>query len=782
MTDFQKICFQKLELDLILNQLQEFAILPRVQEQIASLTPSQDIVYLEEELQHVDECLGILRRSERAPIYLSSAYEKLLTVLKKDGILSGEELYQTVLLYQTIKVNQSMVVQLQKNGISSSFYQSLVLSCVYQATIEKILVQSVDENGYILDDASPDLKAIRKKLARMDIQVKNKLQEIIGKEGNKLSQTSVVLRDNCYCLAVKSEHKNSIKGILHDMSSSMQTCFIEPYAVNELMQEKAKWIEEEKKEVNRIIKKLSHMLAEEVDHLQTNFDIICQLDFVFAKAMLAQSYNGFAPQLNQNCELELKNARHPLLKVKKVIPNHVSFGDQYLGIIITGPNTGGKTVLLKTVGLLCAMVKFGLLIPADPDSRVMVFDQIFCDIGDDQSIASNLSTFSSHMHNITQIIDQITPQSLVLFDEIGSGTDPIEGSNLAKAILKYLIAQKISFITTTHYSQLKAFGFDAPQVINASMEFDANTLSPTYRLKLGVSGASNALNIAKRLGLKEEIIQDAYQMTVTSEDDARKLILKLEQQVKTYEKKMTLLQQERQLLQKKELEYNEKMAHIEKERQLILTKAQQDADAFVEKVSKEALLALDAAKELSKGDAKLHQIIETKHKIQQLGGEVEKKQKTVQQSKREAHIGDDVYISTYDQYGVIQKQMKDGAFEIAIGNMHLRLKRDQFDVLDKAPVVKGKTGSTHIEKSRASVSLTLDLRGKRYEEAKEALDKYIDDLLLTGLKQASIIHGFGTGVIREMVQSYVKSNPHISAYRYGGETEGGFGVTVITLK
>ncbi|MCM1514433.1 MAG: endonuclease MutS2 [Anaeroplasma bactoclasticum] len=782
MTDFQKICFHKLELDLILDQLQEFAILPRVQNQIASLVPSQDITYLEEELSHVDECLAILRRCERAPIYLSSAYEKLLSVLKKDGILSGEELYQTVLLYQTIKANQAMVLQLQKNGIPSSFYQSLVSTCVYQNTIEKILIQSVDESGYILDDASPDLKNIRKKLARMDIQVKNKLQEIIGREGNKLSQTSVVLRDNCYCLAVKSEHKNSIKGILHDMSSSMQTCFIEPYAVNELMQEKAKWIEEEKKEVNRIIKNLSHMLAEEVDNLEMNFDIICQLDFVFAKAMLAESYNGFAPQLNQQCELELRNARHPLLKVKKVIPNHISFGDHYLGIIITGPNTGGKTVLLKTVGLLCAMVKYGLLIPADPDSRVMVFDQIFCDIGDDQSIASNLSTFSSHMHNITQIIDQITPQSLVLFDEIGSGTDPIEGSNLAKAILKYLIEHKISFITTTHYSQLKAFGFDAPQVINASMEFDANTLSPTYRLKLGVSGASNALNIAKRLGLKEEIIQDAYQMTITSEDDARKLILKLEQQVKTYEKKMMLLQQERQLLHKKESDYNEKLARVEKERQLILTKAQQDADAFVEKVSKEALIALDAAKELSKGDVKLHQIIETKHKIEQLGGEVEKKQAIPKKVEREAHIGDDVYITTYDQYGVIQKQFKDGASEVAIGNMHLKLKRDQFNVLDKAPVTKGKTGGTHIEKSRASVSLTLDLRGKRYEEAKEALDKYIDDLLLTGLKQASIIHGFGTGVIREMVQSYVKSNPHIGAYRYGGETEGGFGVTVITLK
>lgn len=782
MTDFQKICFQKLELDLILEQLKEFAILPLVQKQIESLAPSQDISYLEEELQHVDECLGILRRSERAPIYLSTSYETLLSILKKKGILSGVELYQTVLLYQTIKANQAMAANLQKNGIPSIFYQSLILECIHHATTEKTLTQSVDENGYILDDASSELKAIRKKLARMDIQVKNKLQEIIGREGNKLSQTSVVLRDDCYCLAVKAEHKNSVKGILHDMSSSMQTCFIEPYAVNELIQEKAKWIEEEKKEVNRIIKKLSNLLAEEVEILQLNFDIICKLDFVFAKAMLAESYNGFAPRLNKQCHLELKNARHPLLKVKKVIPNHVSFGDHYLGIIITGPNTGGKTVLLKTVGLLCAMVKFGLLIPADSDSQVMVFDQIFCDIGDDQSIASNLSTFSSHMHNITQIIDQITPESLVLFDEIGSGTDPIEGSNLAKAILKYLIAQKISFITTTHYSQLKAFGFDEPKVINASMEFDANTLSPTYRLKLGVSGSSNALSIAKRLGLKAEIIQDAHQMTVTSEDDARKLILKLEQQVKEYEKKMLQLQQERQNLDAKALEYDKKMARMEKERHLILEKAQKDADAFVEKITQEALLALDAAKELSKGDAKLHQIIETKHKVQHLGGQVEKKQVITKQTQREASVGDDVYITTYDQYGVIQKQFKDGSFEIAIGNMHLKLKRDQFDVLDKAPIVKRKTGDTHVEKSRASVSLTLDLRGKRYEEAKEALDKYIDDLLLTGLKQANIIHGFGTGVIREMVQSYVKSNPHIGSYRYGGETEGGFGVTVITLK
>lgn len=781
MNTFEKYCLNKLGTDIILNNLENFAVLPLVKDKIQNMEPSSDINYLENELEHVDECLRIISRLERAPLYLSSRYEKIIQILRKSGILNGIEIYETIRLYQTIKANHSLKEHLKKNQIDSPYYQELVNDLVIDNKIEEILIKSVDENGYILDDASPELKSIRRKLANIEIQMKQRLQEIISKESSKLSGTTVVIRNDRYCVAVKSEYKNTIKGIIHDISASNQTCFIEPAVVNSLMSDKTKLLEEEKIEVNRIIKRLSTILSGEVEILDSNFQIICEIDQTFAKAMLASGYDGCKPHLNNIGRLDLKNARHPLLKVKKVIPNNVSFGTDYLGIIVTGPNTGGKTVLLKTVGLLSSMVKYGLLIPADSDSDVMVFDKIFCDIGDDQSIESNLSTFSARLKNITEIINSITPKSLVLFDEIGSGTDPIEGSNLAKAILKYLIKNNISFITTTHYSQLKVFAFDEPRVINASMEFDQNTLSPTYHLLLGVSGSSNAFNIAKNLGLKQEIIQDAKKMTITSDDDARKLIFKLERQSKELEEKNKKLKEEQLEYAKKNKEYEIKLAKIEKEKEAILKKAQIEADEFVEKISKEALNVLEKTKQLEKSTPKLHEIIDAKHQINSLGNnKVEKKVTKVEEYKKTPSVGDDVYIKSYDQYGQIIRVLKDGDYSIAIGNITLKLSRDEFKVIEKAPIQKSQKGDAIYTKK--AVSLTLDLRGKRYEEAKDLLDKYIDDLLISGIRQANIIHGYGTGVIRELVQSYVKNNKNIASHRYGGENEGGFGVTIITLK
>lgn len=507
--NFQEKSINKLEFSLILDKLSEFAILPAVKTQISSLKPSSNINMLEEELTKTQEALRIIQRSMRAPLYMSCDYDKILLLLSKGAILSGKELYETVKLYETIRANVKFANHLKKDQIESQYFQMITSKLYLNESIEQMLLKALDEEGNVEDNASPKLKSLRKKLVQIELNLKQKLQEIVAKEAAKLSQTSIVLRDDRYCLAVKSEYKNHIKGIIHDTSASMQTIFIEPFIVSQIMSDKAKLQEEEKAEIHRILKELSQILLLEQPLLQENFHLIKEIDFIFAKGMLAKSYDGYRPKLNHQGRLNLIKARHPLLKVKKVIPNTVSFGDGYLGIIITGPNTGGKTVLLKTVGLLCTMIKYGLLIPADEKSDIMIFDQIFCDIGDDQSIESNLSTFSSHMTNITEIINNITPKSLVLFDEIGSGTDPIEGSNLAKAILNYLIKEKVSFITTTHYSDLKTFGFENPYVINASMEFDQHTLSPTYELKLGISGSSNAFNIAKRLGLKEEIINDA---------------------------------------------------------------------------------------------------------------------------------------------------------------------------------------------------------------------------------------------------------------------------------
>ncbi len=780
--NFQEKSINKLEFSLILDKLSEFAILPAVKTQISSLKPSSNINMLEEELTKTQEALRIIQRSMRAPFYMSCDYDKILLLLSKGAILSGKELYETVKLYETIRANVKFANHLKKDQIESQYFQMITSKLYLNESIEQMLLKALDEEGNVEDNASPKLKSLRKKLVQIELNLKQKLQEIVAKEAAKLSQTSIVLRDDRYCLAVKSEYKNHIKGIIHDTSASMQTIFIEPFIVSQMMSDKAKLQEEEKAEIHRILKELSQILLLEQPLLQENFHLIKEIDFIFAKGMLAKSYDGYRPKLNHQGRLNLIKARHPLLKVKKVIPNTVSFGDGYLGIIITGPNTGGKTVLLKTVGLLCTMIKYGLLIPADEKSDIMIFDQIFCDIGDDQSIESNLSTFSSHMTNITEIINNITPKSLVLFDEIGSGTDPIEGSNLAKAILNYLIKEKVSFITTTHYSDLKTFGFENPYVINASMEFDQHTLSPTYELKLGISGSSNAFNIAKRLGLKEEIINDAKKMAVTSDDIVRQLVLKLEKKAKQLEEQTLEYERLKEDTYQIKQEYDAKVKKFEKEKQILYKKAQAEADEFVMTIKNDALQIIEEAKKLKNDQVKLHEIIDVRHQVNNLDRDIVKEREMQNTDNSNLEVGDDVYITSYDQYGTISRILKDNQYEVSIGNMSVKLAKKELTKVKTITNQQPKEINFSFRKSKATISMTLDLRGKRYEDAKEALDKYIDDLVVVGLKQATIIHGYGTGVIRELVQNFLKNNKNIASYRYGGENEGGFGVTVITLK
>ena len=753
--NFQEKSINKLEFSLILDKLSEFAILPAVKTQISSLKPSSNINMLEEELTKTQEALRIIQRSMRAPLYMSCDYDKILLLLSKGAILSGKELYETVKLYETIRANVKFANHLKKDQIESQYFQMITSKLYLNESIEQMLLKALDEEGNVEDNASPKLKSLRKKLVQIELNLKQKLQEIVAKEAAKLSQTSIVLRDDRYCLAVKSEYKNHIKGIIHDTSASMQTIFIEPFIVSQMMSDKAKLQEEEKAEIHRILKELSQILLLEQPLLQENFHLIKEIDFIFAKGMLAKSYDGYRPKLNHQGRLNLIKARHPLLKVKKVIPNTVSFGDGYLGIIITGPNTGGKTVLLKTVGLLCTMIKYGLLIPADEKSDIMIFDQIFCDIGDDQSIESNLSTFSSHMTNITEIINNITPKSLVLFDEIGSGTDPIEGSNLAKAILNYLIKEKVSFITTTHYSDLKTFGFENPYVINASMEFDQHTLSPTYELKLGISGSSNAFNIAKRLGLKEEIINDAKKMAVTSDDIVRQLVLKLEKKAKQLEEQTLEYERLKEDTYQIKQEYDAKVKKFEKEKQILYKKAQAEADEFVMTIKNDALQIIEEAKKLKNDQVKLHEIIDVRHQVNNLDRDIVKEREMQNTDNRNLEVGDDVYITSYDQYGTISRILKDNQYEVSIGNMSVKLAKKELTKVKTITNQQPKEINFSFRKSKATISMTLDLRGKRYEDAKEALDKYIDDLVVVGLKQATIIHGYGTGVIRELVQKFL---------------------------
>jgi len=783
MSNIKKISHEKLEINEILDQLYKEAILPKTKALIEKLMPSTDILKIEEQLQNVDEALKIVLRFERAPILISSDYDMILERSAKGATLSGEEIYETEKLFLTIKANLLLLKSLKNEKIACKNYEEIILRLEVIDYLDKLIISSISEDGAILDNASPALFKIRKQLSQIDLKIKEKCLEILSKESSRLASNTIVMRNDCYCLPVKIEYKNAIKGSIQDYSSSMQTVFIEPDAVASLVREKNLLFHKEHEEVERILKELSSSIFNEIVCLKSNLDLIVDLDLLFAKAILATHYDGRKPRINNIGNLELVNARHPLLKVKKVIPNNVAFTSDYDGIIITGPNTGGKTVMLKTVGLLVLMTKYGLLIPAAESSNIMLYDEVYCDIGDDQSIANNLSTFSSHMKNIVEIIDNVTSDSLVLFDEIGAGTDPIEGSNLAKAILKYLIANHVSFITTTHYSDLKAFAFDAPRIINASMEFDQTTLSPTYHLLIGVTGSSNALNIATKLGLKPEIISEANTLMIENETDTRKLITKLEKMVHENEILKEKLASELSIARKKEEKFNELLSNIEAERIKIIEKATSEAKKIVEKAKNDGNYIISSLQEKINQNLKLHEVIALKKTLDDLDVTPAKQKPKVKKSTSEQiNVGDDVYIEAYDQYGEVVSINKNGTFHISIGNIKLDLTKDEISKVKKKKEIKITPVKVTTSISKANISVVLDLRGKRYEEAIDSMDKYIDDLVVAGIKQASIIHGYGTGAIRNAVQQFVRRCPHIKSYRYGNELEGGFGVTVIELK
>ena len=771
----------KLELNHILEQLKELCIISKTKSIVEKLEPSNDLLYLNDVLDKVDEALMIIARFDRAPIMMSESYVETVEIAKKGGVLTGQELYVTVKLLNTIKANIQFLETLKKENIACQYYSEFVDNLYLNEFLYSNLVKSIDETGYVLDSASMNLSSIRRRIILIDGKIKSKLQEIVSKDTSKLSQATISMRDNHYVVPVKIEHKNSFKGNILDVSGTGQTVYIEPLAVVELTNQKAELIQEEKKEIEKILRNLSFDIGRDSDVLIENYNIIVNIDLIFAKAMLAKKQNAERPQINFNHQFDLINARHPLLKVKKVIPNNLCFND-YLGIIITGPNTGGKTVLLKTVGLLSLMVKYGLLIPADKNSNIMIFDHIFCDIGDDQSIIENLSTFSGHMSNIVDIINNVTPNSLVLFDEIGGGTDPTEGSNLAISILEHLVDNKIAFITTTHYSELKTYAYSSEKIVNASMEFDKDTLSPTYRLKLGVPGSSNAFDIATRLGLSKRIIDKARSLSKENETDVSLLIKKLETMSLYYEQETLKAKEQKEKAELSEKLFKKRLESLEKEKDKIIKDAYAEAESEINLIKEDALNVLSKIKDQNAKNIKLHEIIALQKDVKDINTEIIEKPQPKQEDNRPLRLGDDVYVPDYDQYGSVTKVLKDGKYTVSLGNVTMTLTRNKLQYRTKVePKKQVRVSTTKLAKS-SSMSIRLDLRGERYEDAKEKLDKYFDDALLYGIKQFTIIHGYGTGTIRTLVLNYLKNNRNVESHRFGVDGEGGMGVTVVTLK
>lgn len=644
-------------------------------------------------------------------------------------------------------------------------------------------LQAINDGGFIENFASPELEKIRRQITASESQVRQVLQDVLKKQGDYLSENLIASRNGRSVLPVKNTYRNRVAGVVHDISASGSTVYIEPRAVVQLNEEITQLRADERHEMARVLRELSDMLRPHTNVIRNNAWLLGHLDFVRAKYLFMQDNQATVPSLSANKTVQLLNVRHPLLT--NPVPNDLHFMNDLTAIVITGPNTGGKTIMLKTLGLAQLMAQSGMPILADKGSKVAVFNAIFADIGDEQSIEQSLSTFSSHMTHIVKILEVADSDSLVLFDELGAGTDPQEGASLAMAILEHLRLMQIKTMATTHYPELKAYGIETAFVENASMEFDTETLSPTYHFMQGVPGRSNAFEIARRLGLAEIIVNEAEQMT-DADSDVNRIIEQLEQQTLETRKRLEHIKEVEQENLKfnravKKL-YNEFSHERDKEMEKAIAQAQEIVDLALAESD-------DILKHLhDKAELKPHEIIEAKSKLKKLAPQVDlSKNKVLKKAKklRAPRVGDDIIVAAYGQHGTLISQLKDGKWEAQIGLIKMTLKEDEFSLVKvQEETQKPKKKQVNVikkTKSGGGPRARLDLRGKRYEEAMQELDEFIDQALLNNMAQVDIIHGIGTGVIREGVTNYLRRNKHVKSFAYAPQNAGGSGCTIANL-
>ena len=644
-------------------------------------------------------------------------------------------------------------------------------------------LQSLNDAGFIENFASEELACIRRKIHDRESQVRDVLQDLLKQKAQMLTEGIIASRNGRQVLPVKNTYRNKIAGVVHDISASGNTVYIEPREVVKLSEEIASLRADERYEMIRILQELSERVRPHAAEIANDAWIIGHLDLIRAKVRFIQERQAVVPQLSENQEIQLLHVRHPL--VKNAVANDVHFGKELTAIVITGPNTGGKTIMLKTLGLTQLMAQSGLPILADKGSRVGIFEEIFADIGDEQSIEQSLSTFSSHMTNIVDILGKVNQHSLLLLDELGAGTDPQEGAALAMAVLEDLRLRQVKTMATTHYPELKAYGIETTFVQNASMEFDTASLRPTYRFMQGVPGRSNAFEIAKRLGLSDVIVGDASQQ-VNQDNDVNRIIEQLEEQTLESRKRLDNIREVEQENLKMNRALKKLYNELNREKETELNKAREHAAEIVE-------LALSESDQIlknlhSKSQLKPHEIIEAKAELKKLAPEKVdlSKNKVLQKAKkkRAPKVGDDVVVLSYGQRGTLTNQRKDGRWEAQVGLIKMTLEEKEFDLVQaqqEAPVKKKQVNVVKRASGRGPQA-RLDLRGKRYEEAMNELDAFIDQALLNNMAQVDIIHGIGTGVIREGVTKYLQRNKHVKSFGYAPQNAGGSGATIVTFK
>ncbi len=766
-----------LEFEKILNNVSKYTIWDENKKDILELSPICNIDYLNKMIEEVKEAYQVIISYDSLPLEEASGISNVLKRIEIGGVITKEELVCFISFLKSTGSIKKYYSYLKQQKINISNLEDYFSKINYNDRLKNDISYKVDDDGNIKDNASEELFKIRRTIKSLDNKLHNTINSYLTQKQSLLTEALVASRKGHLCLPFKAEYKNQIKGMILDESSSGTTVYIMPLECGLIEQEILSAKSEEARIILDILKEISLSINYNMEELKQSVENIKILDIIYTKAMYMKEMDYNLPKINNCGYINLKNAKHPLISKESVVAQNITLGDKNKVMIITGPNTGGKTVVLKTTGLLTLMTMCAIAIPASEGSEVSVFDNIFVDIGDEQSIEQSLSTFSSHMKKVKYICDNVNENSLCLIDEIGSGTDPKEGSSLAISIIDYILKRGAKVIVSTHYSLLKEYAYSTDGVINASVEFDAITYKPTYRLLIGVPGKSNAINIAKNLGINETIINNAISINNGGAKGADELMNNLD-------KENELLREKSRAAEELLNEYNKKMVDlelykkkIEKERLEILKKASEEACDIISKAkndSSELISKIDTYMKDKK--AKEHELADIKFAARNL----KSKEYETTVFDEDLRVGDFVYVKSYDRVGQI-KSINKNNYDVQMGQFLMSFKKADLK-LTKPPVNNNKYKKPAGSMPAKYAKLELDLRGYRYEEVKDAIDIFIDKAYLANMSQVYIIHGFGTGAVRNAVQAYLKKSPYVKSYRYGGEGEGLNGVTVVTLK
>lgn len=779
-----------LEYDKVRQQVASYCTSSIGKSAIEELVPQTDFDKVVQLLEEMDEGLSILRVKGNVPMGGIFDVRPSARRAQIGGMLAAVELMEISSTIRASRILRNFIEDLEADEvIDIPHFISKKEAMPVLTGLQHEINNCIDDNGAVLDSASQTLRSIRQSLRAEEGKVRSKLESLIrGSNAAKmLSDTLVTIRNDRFVIPVKQEYRHHYGGIVHDQSSSGQTLFIEPDSVVQANNEIHRLKMKEQAEIERILLALSAMVQEVASDLFNLVKVLGDIDVILAKGKYGQANKCTRPKMNQDGYIRLIRARHPLLPIESAIPNDIEFGKDITAIVITGPNTGGKTVTLKTVGLCTLMAQAGLPVPAFDGSELAVFEQLFADIGDEQSIEQSLSTFSSHMVNIVDILQKFDHESLVLFDELGAGTDPQEGAALAISILDEVHGRGARVMATTHYPELKAYGYNRPGVANASVEFDIETLSPTYRLLIGVPGRSNAFEISSRLGLPESIIDRAKGFTGTDRHEVESMIASLEETRRQSEddaERSHALLLESETLRK---ELQDKLQAYEERKEALDKKAKEKARKIVDEAKREAEAIIAELREMRKNAdqvVKEHELIEARKRLEEAtpleDNKVLKKAAQVKARAQNLVVGDEVKVLSYGQRGTLLEKVSNTEWVVQMGILKMKISDSDLEYIkpEKEPVLR----TAGVKNRNSHVKLELDLRGERYEDAIVRTEKYIDDALLSNYGRVSIIHGVGTGALRQGIQSYLKKHKRVKSFRFGEAGEGGLGVTIVELK